>query len=350
MLKLLNFLKSMLFIFTVNIFFVNTYSNAIACTRILNANNGQAVLVGRTMDWYKAMHDKLWVYPRGIRRSGMANVNSLRWTSHYGSIVAISDFIPTDGMNEKGLASHMLWLGETDYGKRNENILGLSVMFWAQFYLDNFATVAEAIRYTKENSFQIVPEPALASHLKMHLALEDASGDSAIIESINGVMHIYHGQQYSVLTNSPTLDRQIINMQQYQGLGGYKPLPGTTEPEDRFVRSAYYNSHWIKPHTLREALTEMLSVIQNVSEPYGIENPESLDLSPTLWRVVADLTNHVYYFNSSTSFYFIWIKLDKFNLLPGSHVMSLELSKTRELSGDVAKYFEISTDIQRGDV
>ena len=32
---------------------------ALACTRILNADNAQAVLVGRTMDWYQDIKTNL---------------------------------------------------------------------------------------------------------------------------------------------------------------------------------------------------------------------------------------------------------------------------------------------------
>jgi choloylglycine hydrolase len=43
----------------------------------------------------------------------------------------------------------------------------------------------------------------------LHLSLSDATGDSAILEYINGKLVIHHGSQYRVMTNSPTFDQQL---------------------------------------------------------------------------------------------------------------------------------------------
>ena len=243
-----------------------------ACTRILNADNGHVVLIGRTMDWHHDMKTSLVVYPRGIEREGMA-VNALKWRSKYGSIVAtVFDAMTTDGMNEPGLAAHILWLDEAGFGDRDSKKQGISVVFWAQFYLDNFQTVEEAINFTKTASFQLEPlyYPGTHDGINVHLALEDASGDSAIIEYTNGVLHIYHARNYAVLTNSPTFDKQLKNLQQYNGFGGDIPLPGTTESLDRFVRATYYTEHLPKAQTTRDAIASLLSVLHNISEPYGM--------------------------------------------------------------------------------
>ena len=100
---------------------------ASACSRMLSAANGQAVLTARNMDWPVDAGTSLWVLPRGIQRDGMAGKNSVKWTSKYASIVTASAWLPSgksavsDGMNEKGLVANMLWLDPSDYGKRDEN-------------------------------------------------------------------------------------------------------------------------------------------------------------------------------------------------------------------------------------
>jgi choloylglycine hydrolase len=74
----------------------------------------------------------------------------------------------------------------------------------------------------------------------VHLSLADKTGDSAIIEYIGGKVKIYHSRNYTVMTNSPTFDRQLKLARDHKGLGGDKPLPGTSEASDRFVRASYY--------------------------------------------------------------------------------------------------------------
>ena len=316
--------------------------SASACTRILIAAPEQPVLVGRTMDWYQDMQTNLVVYPRGIQRDGMATDSSLQWKSKYGSIVAtVFDIAATDGMNEQGLAAHMLWLDETDFGVRDKSKKAISVVMWVQYMLDNFATVDEAVKFTQLSSVQIeaLNIPLTDEGINVHLALEDASGDSAIVEYVKGNVQVYHNSKYNVLTNSPTLDLQMDNLKHYGGFGGEKSLPGTTDSMDRFVRATYYAEHLPKAGADNEVMTSLLSIIQNVSEPYGVVSNERPVIEPTLWRTVSDLTNKLYYFNSSDSLGFIWADTKKFNFNSGAPVLKLDLVKRPNLIGDVTSEF-----------
>ena len=73
-------------------------------------------MVGRTMDRPESTHRILTVFPRGMARDGgkaggevVVAENPARWTSTYGSLATTIYGIGTaDGLNEKGLAVHML--------------------------------------------------------------------------------------------------------------------------------------------------------------------------------------------------------------------------------------------------
>jgi penicillin V acylase-like amidase (Ntn superfamily) len=336
-------LKKLTYIFLTGISLSLT-STIFSCTRVLHVDPHQGVMVGRNMDWDEEMYSKLVVYPRGIQRQGYAPVNPLKWESKYGSIVATSyDLGGTDGMNEKGLAAHGLWLEESDYGSRNENIPGMSLLMWIQFYLDNFKTVDEAVRYTETGAFQILPfyHPGTQRWVKAHLALEDSSGDSAIIEYINGTPKIYHSSNYTVLTNEPVYHLQLENLKHYDGFGGTKSLPGTNESPDRFVRAAYHGNHLPRFSSTQEAVAGIFSVLQNATPPHAPFEKDPSKIESTIWRTVCDLTHHVYYFNSTPHMTTVYAQLDQFHLEPGSPVMKLDLVKRYTLSGDVTKEFEI---------
>jgi penicillin V acylase-like amidase (Ntn superfamily) len=74
----------------------------------------------------------------------------------------------------------------------------------------------------------------------MHLAISDATGDSAVLEYIRGALVIHHGKQYKVLTNSPTYDQQLSIMEYWKEAGGLATsLPGTSRAADRFVRATF---------------------------------------------------------------------------------------------------------------
>ncbi len=231
-----------------------TVPRASACSRILSADNGQAVLTARNMDWPVDMGTSLWLLPRGVARDGKAGKNSLVWTAKYASLVTASAWLPSgksavsDGVNEKGLVANMLWLDPSDYGKRDESLPGLSLALWGQYILDNFETVADVVKAIESSSFQVVSQaipvtvPGAGTTISpavLHLALTDKSGDSAIVEYIGGKPVVNHNRNYTIMTNQPSFDKQQENLKQYQGFGGNKPLPGTTDPADRFVRAAY---------------------------------------------------------------------------------------------------------------
>jgi choloylglycine hydrolase len=325
-----------------------------ACSRVLSADNGQAVLVGRNMDWPTRTVIALWALPRGIQRVGLLSGNNpLTWTAKYGSLVTASYENNrggvSDGINEKGLAANLLWLSESNYGERDEHRPGVSVMIWAQYVLDNYATVDEAVKDIKNAAYQVVEHsvPLNSStaettmqQASLHLSLADKSVDSAIIEYIDGKPVVYHDRNYTIMTNSPTFEKQQENLKQHQGFGGDKPVPGTTDPTDRFVRAAYYMKYLPKPQNLREAIAGIFSVLRNASQPFqGSTDAQHPFTSATIWRTVGDLTNGYYFFESTISPSIIWAAFSEFNLEEGSPAMKLDLSNNLDFSGNVSKKF-----------
>jgi len=82
----------------------------------------------------------------------------------------------------------------------------------------------------------------------IHLAIEDRSGDSAIIEYIGGQPRVHHGRQFTIMTNDPPFDQQLANLARFDFTDATRdtPLPGNVNPLDRFVRSAFFPSRWPK--------------------------------------------------------------------------------------------------------
>jgi penicillin V acylase-like amidase (Ntn superfamily) len=304
-----------------------------ACTRILWNNNGSAVMVGRTMDWPESTQPVLTVFPRGLARDGgkagpnvVVADNPARWTSKYGSIVTTIYGIGTaDGMNEKGLAAHMLYLNATDFGPRDATRPGLQAGLWAQYVLDNAATVDEALTLFK--GVQIVMVEASGQKANVHLAIEDASGDSAIIEFIGGKPVIHHGRQFTIMTNDPAYDQQLalLKKQDFSKPASDMPLPGNVNPVDRFQRAAYYLALLPKPKNQREAAAGILAIARNVSVPFGAPY-KGFGIYNTEYRTAADLTAKRYYFELTTSPNVIWADLSAMNLDAGQPVRTLDPS------------------------
>lgn len=284
-----------------------------ACTRVVYLGANDQVITARSMDWKVDVGTNLWIFPRGMDRSGEAGPNSVKWKSKYGSVISSGyDISTTDGMNEAGLVANVLWLVESEYPKYDGTGPGLSIAAWAQYVLDNFATVDEAVKALSANPFTIVTDkvPGESRLATLHLSMSDASGDSAIIEYIDGKQVIHHSREYQVMTNSPTFDEQLALHSYWTQIGGTVMLPGTNRASDRFTRAAFYINAIPKSEEPVEALASVFSVIRNTSVPFGITTPDQPNISSTRWRTVADHKRKLYFFESALTPNIFWVDLN----------------------------------------
>ncbi|MEK7945779.1 linear amide C-N hydrolase [Pigmentiphaga sp. YJ18] len=304
-------------------------STAQACTRFVYLGAGGQVVTARSMDWKVDVGTNLWVFPRGMKRSGEAGPNSAQWTSKYGSVIASGyDISTTDGMNEAGLVANVLWLVESSYPAYDGKTPGLTLAAWAQYALDNFATVQEAVDTLAKEPFTVVTDnvPGEARLATLHLSLSDAGGDSAIIEYIDGKQVIHHSRDYQVMTNSPTFDKQLAMEEYWKQIGGTVMLPGTNRASDRFARAAFYVNAIPKTEDPRETIASVFSVIRNVSVPLGITTPDQPNISSTRWRTVADHKHKRYFFESALTPNVFWVDLTKLDFSRETgKVMKLDL-------------------------
>lgn len=304
-------------------------SMAEACTRFVYHGAGDEVITARSMDWKTDVGTNLWVFPRGMKRSGEAGPNSIHWTSKYGSVIASGyDISTTDGMNEKGLVANVLWLVESTYPKYDGKTPGLSLAAWAQYVLDNFATVGEAVDALAKEPFTIVTDnvPGENRLATLHLSLSDAGGDSAIIEYIDGKQVIHHSRDYQVMTNSPIFEKQLAMEEYWKQIGGTVMLPGTNRASDRFARASFYVNAIPKSESPAEAIASVFSVIRNVSVPFGITTPDQPNISSTRWRTVSDQKRKLYFFESALTPNVFWVDLTKLDFSEATgKVMKLDL-------------------------
>lgn len=302
-----------------------------ACTRVMYKGPENTIATARSMDFSLEIPANIWKFPRGVKRNGETGQNTIHWTSKYGSVVTSSwDIAVSDGMNEKGLVANLLWLVNSKYADfekdnpRSKN--GLAVSLWAQYALDNFATVAEAVAHFKKNEFVVVSDfiPGTDKYTTVHLSISDATGDNAILEYINGQLQIHHDPSYTVMTNDPIYNEQLAIKEYWKEIPGNIFLPGTNKAPDRFVRASYYINAIPQTSDSRIAIASCFSVIRNCSVPYGISTEGFPNLSTTRWRTVSDQKNLVYYYEDALSPNTIWIDFKKLDFKHKTEKLTLE--------------------------
>jgi len=312
-----------------------------ACTRAVYLGPDGMTATGRTMDWREDPQTNLYLFPRGIERRGARTDDTLFWTSKYGSLSAAGyDIGICDGMNEKGLVANLLFLPETVYTQPDDTrpVMGLSI--WTQYVLDNFATVEEAVEAHSKDAFRIdAPDLPNGVKARLHLAISDPSGDSAIFEYINGRLVIYRGRQYQVLTNSPAYNLQLAIDDYWKQIGGLTMLPGTNRSSDRFVRAAFYIGAIVQTADPTIAVPAVMSVMRNVSVPYGISTPDSPHIASTRWRTVADQKHRIYYFEPTLSMETFHVDLTKVDFSENTPERVLILNDGTTYEGDATAEF-----------
>jgi choloylglycine hydrolase len=125
--------------------------------------------------------------------------------------------------------------------------------------LDNAATVEEALKLFE--GIQPVMMEANGHKATLPLAMEDSTGDSAIVEYIDGKPVIHHGREFRVMTNDPTYDKQLalLKKQDYSKPSSTIDVPGNVNAIDRFQRATYYLNNLAKPANERAAAAGILA-------------------------------------------------------------------------------------------
>jgi len=316
-----------------------------ACTRLVYKGPNNMVITARSMDWKDEIPANLWIFPRGMNRNGEVGQNSLLWKSRYGSLITSAyDIATTDGMNEKGLVANVLWLAESKYPAYDLNgkQKGLAISAWAQYVLDNYATVNETVTDLSKERFVLVSDfiPGTDRFTTLHLSISDVYGDNAIFEYINGKLVIHHDPTYTVMTNSPIFEEQLALNNYWKNIPGNIMLPGTNRAADRFTRAKYYLSAIPQTDDTRIAIGSVFSVIRNCSVPFGISTPEEPNISSTRWRSVSDHKNRVYYFETVLTPNTFWVDLKKIDFSEKAVVKKLSVENQETYSGDALEHFK----------
>ncbi|MDP1604271.1 MAG: linear amide C-N hydrolase [Legionella sp.] len=311
-----------------------------ACSRFTYTSAENTVVTGRSFDWMEDAKTDIWAFPAGLSKVGGNAENSVKWKSKYGSVVASAyNMAVVDGINTKGLNANLLYLATSDYGQKNPDHINISIYNWVPFVLDNYASVDEVVKGLTQQQFNMLAPPLPNGMIPpVHLAVTDPSGDNAVFEYIDGKLVTHHGKQYKVMTNEPTYDKQLALNDYWTRLKG-EFLPGTGEPDDRFVRATFYVSVAPPSTSIENSVAIVFSIIRNLSVPIIAKTPDRPNVAPTIWRSVSDLKNKLYFFESANRPNVFWVDLNKLNLGEGASVKKLPLSNNEVYAGDTSARF-----------
>lgn len=316
-------------------------NSANACSRVLYVGNDSLRIVGRSLDWRTPIPTNIYVYPRGMEKTGNSLPGSVTWTSKYGAVYAVSyDGGVTEGMNEKGLVVNGLFCVGSVY--TNDQTAGRPPMSLAMFpawLLDTCADTDDVIALVKAHNYNLTgADFDNGTTSALHWGVTDATGHSAIIEFDHGKVNVYEGQDLPVLTNDPGFPEMNAINDYWKKVGGTNMLPGTVRSSDRFVRASFFDNVVEKTGDADLGLAITRSILVNVSVPYTYKIDPSKEVSSTQWRSFANIRDLRYYFDVVTNLGVFYIDLHKTDLRKGAPVMKLDVSKSENYIGDVTRH------------
>ena len=303
------------------------------CTRILWADCSVGPVSARTFDFLVPPMPVLWWLPAGTACVGADG--EAAWVARHGSacIFEVGN-VWVDGINDAGLAAHLHVFRKGRYPEPDARP-GVHVRNLVRWLLGTCGSVAEAIDALAEVSLHDAWSIDVGiPFLNVSFAIEDASGDSATIEGIDGVLHVHRGPDTRVHSNAPGLEEHLENLTQYAPFGGELPVPGNVTARDRFVRARYFLEYLPEPAEMREALASLHQVAQAVALPNGAPYPSG-DTFPTRWMTGYDLAGRTLYFQPQFQPFLMWLELD--HLKDVTTPMMVDL-RVFDLQGDLVPH------------
>ena len=199
-----------------------------ACTGISLKSADGAAIRARTLEFGFPMQSKVLVVPAGQEFSGTLpdGGKGLTFTGRYAFVGANALNMPVilDGLNDQGLSVGLFYFpGYASYTPvTSENAKrAIAPHEFGLWVLANFATVDEVKEGVKTIAVVPTPAPGLGSPQGMvpgtHFFIQDRSGKSLAIEPVDGTLKV-HEAPLGVMTNAPTYDWHMTNLQNYINL------------------------------------------------------------------------------------------------------------------------------------
>ena len=275
---------------------LTAFSPAVACTGITIRPKDGSVLFARTLEFAQDLRSTAIVVPRDMKFVGSTPDGSpgIRWTTKYGAVGMNACGLPVfaDGLNEKGLHVGLFYFpGYARYQNvsEQERERSLAPQELSGFLLGTCASVEEAVKAAKNVRVGEVTFPEFGFVLPLHYIVNDASGNSVVLEYVDGELKV-HPNPLGVMSNSPTFDWHMTNLSNYvnlsvtnvppielsgtelRGFGqgsGMLGLPGDFTPPSRFIRAVAFSKSALPVETAREGVLQAFHILNQFDIPRG---------------------------------------------------------------------------------
>ncbi len=257
------------------------------CTAVSFVNGNH--YFGRNLDYERSYEETVTIMPRNYKhpvRSNLGNIYAM-----IGMTYVVNDYpLYYDAVNEKGLGmAGLLFTGNAVYSHEEkagkDNIASFEFIPWILGQcvdVEEAKKLLERINLTdKAFSEQLPPSP-------LHWIIADKER-TIVVEAIEEGLKIYDNPVH-VLTNNPTFDFHLMNLNRYMGLSAYEPvnsfakeaclsafsrgmgalgLPGDLSSTSRFIKVAFTRMNSVCGDSEEESVSQFFHILGSVYQQRG---------------------------------------------------------------------------------
>lgn len=302
---------------------------------------------GRNLDLEYFYDETVTVTPKNFELKFRKNTEI---KSHYAIIgmAYVVDNYPLyyDGMNEKGLAiAGLSFPGYARYYKPDDKKENITPFELIPYILGSCKNIKEVKKLLEKINIVDINFSEDLPLTPMHWLISDGEL-SVVVESEKNGLRVCDNP-VGVLTNSPTFDYQLFNLNNHMKLSKGAPinlfnknldlkvysrgmgamgLPGDVSSVSRFVRASFVKSNILKGSNYEEEISQFFHILSSVEQIKGCVHIDKEKYEYTIYSSCMDLEKGIYYYKTYDNSQIIGVDMNKCNLA-GKELQSFEIIK-----------------------
>ncbi|MBS4460870.1 choloylglycine hydrolase [Lactococcus petauri] len=274
---------------------------------------------GRNFDYEISYNEEVAITPRNysLEFRKVKNLNT-----HYamiGIVAGVANYpLYYDATNEKGLSMAGLnFSGYAYYNEYKEGKENVSPFEFIPYILGQCTTVNEAKKLLDNINLVNINFSEELPLSPLHWLLADKE-KSIVIESMEDGLHIYDNP-VGVLTNNPSFDHQLFNLNNYRSLSRVTPknnfsdqidlnvysrgmggigLPGDLSSMSRFVRATFTKLNSVSGDSEEESVGQFFHILGSVEQQKGLCDVGDEKYEYTVYSSCCNVDKGIYYYRT----------------------------------------------------
>lgn len=290
---------------------------------------------GRTLDYEISYGDEVTITPRNYEFNFIHKQNI---KNHYAIIgmAYVTENYPLyyEAVNEKGLGiAGLNFVGNAQYNKKIKGKDNITQFEFIPWILSQSTTVKEAKKLIEKINFLDEPFSTNLPLAQLHWIISD-SIESITVEAVKDGIKIYENP-VGVLTNNPTFDKQMFELNNYMNLSTKSPkntfakslnldkysrgmgaigLPGDLSSQSRFIRAAFVKMNSVSKEEEKESVSQFFHILNSVEQQRGCCELDDEIFEITIYTSCCNASKGIYYYTTYDNHQITAIDMHKENL------------------------------------